>query len=248
MSENNDNNNNNNSPSKTPTTTIKIAAKDASQGAQGGADPGPGDPSAAPSGVPELVEIPDPPTPSQLIVKSVKSEDNQDSATAKGSSPQGSRTTVKGSSPATKTTTTKGSSPGNKTTTRAVSPGTKTQHFRYHKRVTVRTKGKTSPNAIMDKVNYKDHKAGITPSSIEDMDPQELMKRAGIKETKKGTHWRVRLRQTEKITKNGKTITQTKVAYRDSEGNKRIKTSKTPNCEKCGKRLEDCECDSTTKE
>lgn len=117
----------------------------------------------------------------------------------------------------------------------------KLARFRYHKRVTVRTKGNKDPNAIMDKVNYKDHRAGITPSAIEEMDPQELIKRTGMKATK-GTHWRVRLRQTERITKNGKTITQTRVAYRDSEGNKKIKTSSTPNCQKCGKKLEDCEC------
>lgn len=119
----------------------------------------------------------------------------------------------------------------------------KVTKFRYHKRITVRTTGKTSPAAIMDKVNKKDHQAGITPSTIEDMDPQELMKRAGIKGNKK-THWRVRLRQTKRLTKNGKTTTQTKVAYRDSEGNKRVKTSSNPFCKNCGKMLEQCKCDA----
>jgi len=117
--------------------------------------------------------------------------------------------------------------------------------FRYHKRITVRTSGKTSPAAIMEKVNKKDHKVGITPSTIEDMDPQELMRRAGIKGNKQ-THWRVRLRQTKRLTKNGKTTTQTKVAYRDSEGNKRIKTSTSPYCKSCGKKLEECKCDSNS--
>lgn len=121
--------------------------------------------------------------------------------------------------------------------------GKKVTKFRYHKRITVRTSGKTSPSTIMDKVNQKDHKAGITPSTIEDMDPQELMRRAGIKGTNK-THWRVRLRQTKRLTKNGKTVTQTKVAYRDSEGNKRIKTSSSPYCKTCGKKLEECKCES----
>lgn len=120
--------------------------------------------------------------------------------------------------------------------------GKKMSKFRYHKRVTVRTHGKTSPSEVMDKVNKKDHQAGITPSSIGEMDTDELMKRAGIKGGKKA-HWRVRLRQTKRTTKDGKTVTQTKVAYRDSEGNKRIKTSDTPFCDKCGKRLEDCTCD-----
>lgn len=121
----------------------------------------------------------------------------------------------------------------------------KVTRFRYHKRVTVRTTGKTSPSTIMSKVNKKDHKVGITPSAIEDMDSQELMKRAGIKGSQQ-THWRVRLRQTKRLTKDGKTTTQTKVAYRDSEGNKRIKTSSTPFCKTCGKKLEDCKCDSTS--
>lgn len=123
--------------------------------------------------------------------------------------------------------------------------GKKVTKFRYHKRITVRTSGKTSPSAIMDKVNQKDHKAGITPSTIEDMDPQELMRRAGIKGTNK-THWRVRLRQTKRLTKNGKTVTQTKVAYRDSEGNKRVKTSSSPFCKTCGKKLEECKCETSS--
>lgn len=118
----------------------------------------------------------------------------------------------------------------------------KVTKFRYHKRITVRTTGKTSPAAVMDKVNKK---ARITPSTIEDLDPQELMKRAGIKGNKQ-THWRVRLRQTKRVTKNGKTTTQTKVAYRDSEGNKRVKLSSNPNCKKCGKKLEECKCDTNS--
>lgn len=121
----------------------------------------------------------------------------------------------------------------------------KITRFRYHKRVTVRTTGKTSPSTIMSKVNKKDHKAGITPSTIEDMDPQELMKRAGIKGSQQA-HWRIRLRQTKRLTKNGQTTTQTKVAYRDSEGNKRVKTSSSPFCKNCGKKLEECKCDSTS--
>lgn len=127
-------------------------------------------------------------------------------------------------------------------TSRHGKKGKKVTKFRYHKRVTVRTTGKTSPAAIMDKVNKKDHKAGITPSAIEEMEPEELMRRAGIKGNKK--HWRVRLRQTKRVTKGGKTVMQTRVAYRDSEGNKRIKTSATPFCETCGEKLEDCKCDA----
>jgi hypothetical protein len=114
--------------------------------------------------------------------------------------------------------------------------------FRYHKRVTVRTHGKTSPSAVIDKVHKKDHKAGMTASSIGEMDTEDLIKKAGIKNAKKGK-WRVHLRQTRRVTKGGKTVTETRVAYRDSEGNKRIKTSSTPDCQKCGKKLELCRCD-----
>lgn len=120
---------------------------------------------------------------------------------------------------------------------RKLSP--KATKFRYHKRITVRTSGKTSPDTIMGKVN-KDQP--ITPSTIEDMDSSELMKKAGIKGGAK-THWRVRLRQTKRTTKNGKTTTQTKFAYRDSEGNKRVKVSSKPYCKHCKKKLEDCKCD-----
>lgn len=123
----------------------------------------------------------------------------------------------------------------------------KVTKFRYHKRITVRTHGKTSPVDIMKKVSKKDHQAGITASTIEDMDPQELMRRAGIKGNNK-THWRVRLRQTKRLTKNGKTVTETKIAYRDSEGNKRIKTSDSPFCKSCNKKLEDCKCDSDSQQ
>lgn len=123
----------------------------------------------------------------------------------------------------------------------------KVTKFRYHKRITVRTSGKTSPAKVMDKVNQKDHKLNITPSTIGEMDPQELMRRAGIKGTDK-THWRVRLRQTKRLTKDGKTVTQTKVAYRDSEGNKRVKTSTNPFCKHCGEKLEKCKCDYSTRE
>lgn len=121
--------------------------------------------------------------------------------------------------------------------------GKKVTKFRYHKRITVRTHGKTSPSTILAKVNQKDHKAGITASTIDDMDPKEIMRRAGIPENKKA-HWRVRLRQTKRLTKNGKTATQTKVIYRDSEGNKQVKRSTDPYCKKCGKKLEDCKCKS----
>lgn len=117
----------------------------------------------------------------------------------------------------------------------------KVTKFRYHKRVTVRTHGKTSPSAVMDQVAKKQHQARMTPSTIEEMDEDELMKRAGIKGNKK-THWRVRLRQTKRTTKNGKTVTETRVAYRDSEGHKRIRTSDSPYCKKCKRKLEDCNC------
>lgn len=116
--------------------------------------------------------------------------------------------------------------------------------FRYHKRIVVRTSGKTSPSTIMSKVNKKNHQQSITPSTIDDIDPQELLKRAGIKNPTNQTHWRVRLRQTKRTTKNGQTTTQTKVAYRDSEGNKHVRTSSNPFCKNCNKKLEECKCDT----
>lgn len=147
------------------------------------------------------------------------------------------------------------SSPGRSSGIGSLSPTTfgkgkdgkkKVTKFRYHKRITVRTSGKTSPAKIMDKVNKKDNKVNITPSTIGEMDPQELMRRAGIKGNDK-THWRVRLRQTKRMTKDGKTVTQTKVAYRDSEGNKRVRTSTNPFCKHCGEKLENCRCDDPSK-
>lgn len=392
-----------NDQTKPSSTKIKIAAKDASQRASGAADPGPGDVSAAPSEAPQLVDIPEPPTASQLVVKSTNKSTNAGSSGQKTSTaatksygtaggtdpgPSASGTRTSGpksiimasmkqssagsqmgpaasnkSSPAARESTSskplskpdehKSTSGGPKSTSKgagltgpglsaanagpasepgathdvdeegegevevpeeggaaslstspstspsspaatasrpgstmsspgpveasskhlsagrpssATSPKTaspskspsshhrghrggkhkkKVTRFRYHKRVTVRTTGKTSPSTIMSKVNKKDHKVGITPSAIEDMDSKELMRRAGIKGNQQ-THWRVRLRQTKRLTKDGKTTTQTKVAYRDSEGNKRIKTSSTPFCKSCGKKLEDCKCDSTS--
>lgn len=118
----------------------------------------------------------------------------------------------------------------------------KVTKFRYHKRITVRTHGKTSPSTIMDKVNKKNQSEALTPSTLGDIDPQELMQRAGIKGNDKA-RWRVRLRQTKRLTKDGKTVTQTKVAYRDSEGNKRVKTVPGTECKKCGKKIDDCKCD-----
>lgn len=343
------------------TTTIKIAPKDASERASG-ADPGPGDMNAAPSEAPQLVDIPSPPTSSQLVVKSAdkssssatnpastadksvskpasnvdksaskpvsiadksaskpastadKSVSKPVSTADKSASKPASNLDKSVSKPAStvdktasaadkpssahhlistannegvaehdvdeegegeveqpaasiKSASPKSSSAASPRSSSAASPkpssaGLRTSdhehghhhdkdkdgkkkvtRFRYHKRVTVRTTGKTSPTAIMSKVNQKDHKAGITPSTIEDMDPQELMKRAGIKGSQK-THWRVRLRQTKRVTKNGKTSTQTKVAYRDSEGNKRVRTSLSPFCKDCGKKLEECKCET----
>lgn len=123
----------------------------------------------------------------------------------------------------------------------------KVTKFRYHKRITVRTSGKASPSAVMSKVNKREHRQNITPSTIDDLDPQELLKRAGIKNTNQ-SHWRVRLRQTKRTTHNGKTTTQTKVAYRDSEGNKRVKTSTSPYCKTCSKKLEECKCDASSQQ
>lgn len=119
--------------------------------------------------------------------------------------------------------------------------GKKTTKFRYHKRVSVKAHGKTDPAVIMDKVNEKDHKAGIT---VDKLDPQELMRRAGI-EGKEGTHWRIRLRQTKRTTKNGKTVTETRVAYRDSEGKSSVKTIEGDACKKCCKKMEECECEQS---
>lgn len=121
----------------------------------------------------------------------------------------------------------------------------KVTKFRYHKRITVRTKGNQNPTAIMEKVNMKDHNQPLTPSTIGEIDPQELMRRAGIKGTNK-THWRVRLRQTKRLTKNGKTVVQTKVAYRDSEGNKQVESVSGPVCKRCEKKTEECICEPTT--
>lgn len=391
------------------TTTIKIAAKDPSQRqTDGGADPGPGDPAAAPSMAPQLVDIPDPPTSSQLVVKSTSKPDATNASSLKeaskhssvhnsqlgpaASNPSGRENTssrplsgpsaggsksqsagapiftsgpnksgisgpksgtggpksgisgpksggvsgpksagasgpksgtgapmsagaseaATGAEPSggsskpvsagrplsagkpvsaggaqheeeeegegeveqPETPTGAASSPGvsglrgssqpstsgaagvsgkrsspsgaSSTGLASSKPGDKKKkvtRFRYHKRITVHTTGKTSPKTIMDKVNKKDHNAGITPSTIGELDPQELMKRAGIKGTNK-THWRVRLRQTKRLIKDGKTTTQTKVAYRDSQGNKRVRTSLSPNCSKCGKKLEECKCDT----
>lgn len=106
------------------------------------------------------------------------------------------------------------------------------------------THGKTNPSAIMEKVNEKDHKAGIT---VDKLDPEELMRRAGI-DGKKGTHWRIRLRQTKRTTKNGKTITETRVAYRDSEGKSQIKTIEGEMCKKCSKKIEECNCENPNTE
>lgn len=122
--------------------------------------------------------------------------------------------------------------------------GKKVTKFRYHKRITVRTKGKTNPSAVMAKVTQKDHNTGITMSTIDNLDPSEIMKRVGIPPNKKA-HWRVRMRQTKRVTKGGKTTTETKVAYRDSEGNKRIKSSSNPFCKNCGKKLEECSCETS---
>lgn len=119
----------------------------------------------------------------------------------------------------------------------------KVTKFRYHRRVTVHTTGKVSPKGILEKV---------TPSTLEDMNPEELIKKAGIKPNN-DTHWRIRLRQTKRLTKGGKTTTQTRVAYRDSEGNANSKRegpdssaggSSSGRCKKCGKKSEDCKCGS----
>lgn len=115
----------------------------------------------------------------------------------------------------------------------------KVTRFRYHKRISVSTKGKQNPAAIMEQVNEKDAKAGI---SVDKLNPQELMKKAGI-DGKEGTHWRIRMRQTKRTkTKDGKTITQTKVAYRDSEGHNSIKTVDGEMCKKCNRKVDDCQC------
>lgn len=121
--------------------------------------------------------------------------------------------------------------------------GKKKTKYHYHRRITVHTKGKTSPASVLSKVNKKEHDAGITISTIDQLDPAEIMKRAGLKPSPK-THWRVRLRETEKIHKDGKTTTQTKLAYRDSEGNKNVRTvnDNETYCAKCGEKTSDCKC------
>lgn len=101
----------------------------------------------------------------------------------------------------------------------AQSPSPKSAGFRYHKRVTVRTDGRTSPTAVMAKIKEDDHKAHITLSNIDQLDPAEIAKRAGLKPNSKAK-WRIRLRQTRRVTRNGKTYSETKIAYRDSDGRK----------------------------
>lgn len=277
---------------------------------------GPGDPAAAPSVAPELVDVPDPPTASELVVKSSAappsvsaarshgasgnannpsastafgaSEANQADPSSQGiSGPSGTLGTPQASgyapsvsgSPASGAPSTAGSpatsvsrntgSPGSmgsgassgtgggrspspsqyesksspahsKHHHHKKSPGDKVTKFRYHRRVTVHTTGKVNPNGILDKVKT-------------DINPEELLKKTGMK-TDAHTHWRMRLRQTKRLTKGGKTTAQTKVTYRDSEGHVKkeggsadqsiARSERT--CNRCDKKLEDCQCDNSS--
>lgn len=286
------------------------------------AEVGPGDPAAAPSMAPELVDIPDPPTASELVVKSsaappsasAKSSgatggsgnfnatgasgnaSNPSASTAFGASeanhvdpstqgvsgpsgtlgPQASNYASTGvsrspasvgapGSPATSVSRNTGSpgsmgsgassgrspSPSQYESKKSTahhhnhhhkkSPGEKVTKFRYHRRVTVHTTGKVNPSGILEKVKT-------------DINPEELLKKTGMK-TDAHTHWRMRMRQTKRLTKGGKTTAQTKVTYRDSEGHVKkeggsgfdqssARSSRT--CQRCDKKLEDCQCDNTS--
>lgn len=337
------------SKSKLP-TAIKIAATDGSRSrgnndnsGQPTPDVGPGDPAAAPSVAPELVEVPEPPTPSQLVVKSnspifITRERNVKEASknaigpsasvgfgagtsagfgadagfrAKNGSGSGSKSetatetesrarsasNVASGVPASNLGSSKpaaaapassvspdeveslgeeerrtgaqvmslkpsdsqavashGTSKNKKVSPKQeFSPGgsTKSPHhdnkvtkFRYHRRVTVHTTGKVNPDGILEKVS---------PQNLEDMNPEELIKKTGIKPNSQ-THWRIRLRQTKRLTKGGKTTSQTKVAYRDSDGNIKKEGGSvrhgSPNtervCKRCEKKLVDCKCDTSS--
>lgn len=326
------------SKSKLPTAAIKIAATDGSKSGNNGQptpDVGPGDPAAAPSVAPELVDVPDPPTASQLVVKSTSpsSVSRDRSAKEVSGTPMGPSASVgygAGVSSGYQTKTSTGSKakakvgsgsgpkpdsgpesggsaesagsgpePGPESqesgsrsvsnvtsgvppsdfapsaassvspkpvsskpasskpasskpaSSKHVSPkrespkhsspnqdNNKVTKFRYHRRVTVHTTGKVNPDGILDKV---------TPQNLEDLNPEELMKKTGIKANNQ-THWRIRLRQTKRLTKGGKTTTQTKVAYRDSDGNIRKEGGSNSErfCKRCEKKLEECKCDTSS--